>query len=158
MDGKLKASIPPRAAFVVALGVSFGIGWRLGSSKKPVTVERIVTQDIVKYVDREVAKNVVTTVTKPNGTKIVISDNSRSVEHVDESAKTRQIEQHIAIRPTYSLGVAVEAPEDKFSAYREYRVEFGRRVSNSPFWVNFAFTADGEFKNRQYALGLRMEF
>lgn len=142
------------AASLVALALVGG-GYLLGSRKPPVTVEKIITQEVVKYVDRVVTKDVVRTETRPDGTKVVTETKSNETVKVDTKTKSAE---SVVIKPTlttYSLGVAV-VPHLSLSDLRpsfDYEVEVGRRIYSTPAWITLAYSTKGEFK-----LGLKYEF
>ncbi len=137
----------------------FGLlGWFLlwaKSTTPPVTVEKIVTQEVVKYVDRAVDRNVVVTETKPDGTRVVTVDISK--ERTLETEKSKQKES-IITRPVlskYSLGVSV-TPHLTLADFRptfDYGVEVGARLWSSPAWVTLAYNTQHEL-----SLGLKYEF
>jgi len=139
----------------IVLAVLAVLGWGLfllKSTKPPVTVEKVVVQEVVKYKDRVVTKDVVRTETRPDGTKIVTETKSQSKSTESETSKTKVLETSKPVLSKYSLGVSLH-PKTLFPFEPVYGLEVGMRLWQSPLWGTVSYNTD-----REWSIGLRMEF
>lgn len=137
-------------ACLVAALCCIGVGYKLAPVHPAKEVTIYVDRVVVK--DRIVTKDVVRTETRPDGTKIVTTENERSTEHTSEAEKIRQT---TIVTPSpkthYSLGINLR-PESIFSFKGIYTLEVGKRLWETPIWV----TASGNTK-KEFTLGVRVE-
>ncbi len=141
------------AGALLAVLVSGWVGYKLApvpaAEIKTITLDRIVTQD------RVITKDVVRTETRPDGTKIVTVEKTDAKEHVGETTKSRQVQSSgtVKVQSKYSLGLSYRPSLSDFSFKGDYGVELGRRVLNSPLWVNVAFNT-----KKELTVGIKVEF
>lgn len=138
------------AGYLLAALALIGVGYKLA----PVhpAKEVIVYQDRVVVKDRIVTKDVVRTETRPDGTKIVTTENEHSTEHSTDTDKSKTVVVSTAAQTHYSLGIGVIL--DPFNPLnREYQVELGRRLWDSPFWGTISVNTQKEL-----TVGIRVEF
>lgn len=118
-----------------------------------VTIDKIVEKQV--FVDRIVNKDVIRTETRPDGTKIVTVDKSaestHTNEHVDETVKSRQVVVNTPLTK-YSLGVSAIF-DYRVPLKRDYRVELGRRLLDSPLWGTVSIDS-----KKDITLGIRYDF
>ena len=138
--------------FVLAVLAAGVVGYKLAPS--PVAETKTVYVDRVQVVEKVVTKDVVRTVTKPDGTKIVTTESTHEKTHVDETDKSR----HVVVGSTspamtrYSLGIGIRL--DPFNPLkREYEIELGKRLWQTPLWVRATVRTD-----KTVSLGLSYEF
>ena len=122
--------------------------------EKVVYVDRVVAKEVI--VNRDVATNIKSTETRPDGTKIetetTTADKTVSKERVDETTKSRQVTKDVSTQSKYSLGVSYQR-DAIFSPQGVYGAEVGKRLWNSPFWAIVGFNT-----KREITLGARFEW
>lgn len=138
-------------ALLAVLGSAW-VGYKL--APVPEAKETIVYQEREVVKDRIVNRDVVRTETRPDGTKIVTTENESIAEHTDEREKvtTKTTVAVSSYQPKYSLGISLR-PESIFSFKGVYEVEMGKRLWNSPLWVNFSANT-----KKELTVGIRVEF
>lgn len=135
----------------------FGLlGWFLlwaKSTTPPVTVEKIVTQEVVKYVDRVVTKDSVRTETRPDGTKIITETKSNETTKIDTKKKSKESVITRPVLSKYSLGVSITPHMDirDFRPKFDYGIEVGARLWSSPLWFGASY-------NTQHEITLRLTY
>jgi len=138
------------AGFVLAVLVAMGVGYKLAPS--PAAETKTVFVDKVQYVDRVVTKDVIRTVTKPDGTKIVTESKARETVKTLEKDKTVSLSAPAPPLPRYSVGVNVQ-PKHLYPFEGVYGAELGVRIGNSPIWGTVEIRS-----NKDWSLGARWEF
>lgn len=136
------------------------------SQVKTVEVERVVTKEVVRveWRDRIVNKNVevVKTITKPDGTVIVVDKKDKSTvadksgsttqEKVVESEKRKEVIAPPSL-PRYSLSASVPLLPFHYDKPSEYLVGVGVRFGNLPLWLQL----DSRPLQKEVYLGVRLE-
>lgn len=146
-----------KSKIIVGLSLASLSGWGLYLSKKPAPEAKTVIQDRVQYVDRVVTKDVVRTVTKPDGTKIVTETKEATVSK--ESLKETNKTVSTPVLSKYSLGVSVRPDfSDLRMTSQTYEIEAGKRLGQSLVWATASVSARGDLKDPEVSVGLRLEF
>ncbi len=112
--------------------------------EKLVTVEKVVTQD------REIVK----TVTKPDGTKIV-TETKEKVKEDSKSATSVVVKIERQSLPRYSLGLEIgrELGLDLVTKPNVYGVQFGYRLWETNAWATITARS-----NKELLFGFRYDF
>lgn len=138
------------AGYLLAALALVGVGYKLAPVQP--AKEMIVYQDKVVVKDRVVTKDVVRTETRPDGTKIVTTENEHSTEHTTDTDKSKTVVVSTAAQTRYSLGVGIIL--DPFNPLnRDYQIELGKRLWSTPLWGTFAVNT-----NKTIVLGIKYEF
>lgn len=143
------------AGIALALSlVSAAAGYHLGKGQKaPAPEAKVIYQDKVQYVDRVLEKNVIQTVTKPGGVKIVTETREKEVKM--ESLATRETTTTATKPlPKYALGLSVgrELGRELLLGSNIYQVDGGYRLTER-LWVTGSLNT-----NKDAIIGLRLEF
>lgn len=132
-----------------------GWGLYLFHPRPPVT--QIVYQDRVVHVDRVVTKDVVRTLTKPDGTKVVTE--TKYQDRLVEKEVVKTLSQSTPALPRYSLGLSIRPNfSDLRYSSQTYEIEGAKRIGQSPFWITASASARGDLKDPGFSLGIRFEF
>lgn len=134
-----------RRTLGLALLALLGWGAAYWGWKRPLPPPQIITE----YKDRVETKTIYRETTKPDGTVIKETTQSKSDQKTHKAAGTAKA--HLS---RWSLGVSTTlAPKDLIDPNPIYGVQVGRRLLESPIWMEAGLNS-----RRELTLGLSIQF